>query len=395
MSPCGNFESLHAAIQAGADSVYFGIGNLNMRSLGAKNFNISDLKKIKKITKENKVKAYLTLNTVIYDKELKQAYKICDKAKQNKIDAVIASDMAIIQYCKKIKQPVHISTQCNITNIEEVKFYSKYAKAIVLARELNLKQITKINKQIKEQNLKVKTEAFVHGALCVAISGKCYMSLATYNTSANRGKCLQPCRRQYQVTDIETQKQLNIKNKFVMSPSDLCTIRILPKLIKAGIQIFKIEGRARSPEYVYTVTKVYKQAIQTKNPTKQQVEQWEKELGKVYNRGFWHNGYYMGEKVNEWSQSYGSKAKEKKILLGKVINYYKKAKIAHIKIESNQLKVNDTILITGPTTGIIKTKVKQMHHNKQSIKQAKKPSDITIKTNLVRKNDKVYKLIKR
>jgi putative protease len=303
--------------------------------------------------------------------------------------------MAIIKYCKKIKQPVHISTQCNITNIEEVKFYSKYAKAIVLARELNLKQITKINKQIKEQNLKVKTEAFVHGALCVAISGKCYMSLATYNTSANRGKCLQPCRRQYQVTDIETQKQLNIKNKFVMSPSDLCTIRILPKLIKAGIQIFKIEGRARSPEYVYTVTKVYKQAIQTKNPTKQQVEQWEKELGKVYNRGFWHNGYYMGEKVNEWSQSYGSKAKEKKILLGKVINYYKKAKIAHIKIESNQLKVNDTILITGPTTGIIKTKVKQMHHNKQSIKQAKKPSDITIKTNLVRKNDKVYKLIKR
>ncbi len=405
MSPVGSYESLMSAIKAGAGSIYFGIGKLNMRAGSAKKFSITDLKKIAKICKENAVKSYLTLNTIMYDKDIKDMKKICQTAKKSNITAIIATDISTIQYAKSINLEVHISTQANISNLESVKFYSKYSDVIVLARELDLKQIKYICAQIKKQKIKgpsknlVKIEIFVHGALCVAISGKCYMSLANYNRSANRGVCLQSCRRSYRVYDDETGNELKIENNYVMSPKDLCTIKFIDKIIKSGVAVLKIEGRGRSPDYVYKTTKVYKEAVQAcfnKTYTKTNINKWLKELESVYNRGFWHGGYCLGKKLGEWSESYGSKASKKKILIGTVDNYFSKKGIAEFSIESNSIKIGDTIMITGPTTGIVETKIKEIYVDAKPVKSVKKGKGITISVpEKVRKNDKFYKVIER
>jgi len=400
MSPVGSYESLAAAIQAKADSIYFGVGELNMRSRAAYNFTVKDLKKIADICKKNNIKSYLTLNVVVYDNEFKAIKKLCDAAKKAKISAVIASDLAVIQYANKIKLPVHISTQANVSNIEAVKFFSKYAGVIVLARELTLEQIRNIAKEIKKQNMRgpnkqlVKIELFIHGAMCVSISGKCQMSLALYNEPANRGKCLQACRRAYRVIDEETGDELVIDNKYVMSPKDLCTIGFIDKLIEAGVSVFKIEGRGRSPEYVYTVTKVYKEAVESYfngSYTKTKIKHWTAELEKVFNRGFWQGGYYLGKKLGEWSGTYGSKAAKEKRYIGLIENYFPKPNAAQIKIESGKLNINDDILITGPTTGVLQFKLESMFVNEKPSKTGKKGWDVTIKIpNKVRKNDKLY-----
>jgi U32 family peptidase len=404
MAPAGNFECLIAAIKAGAGSVYFGCGPLNMRANSAK-FTVNDLKEISKICNKNNVKSYLTVNTIIYDDDIKEMKKLCDLAKKHNISSVIASDLAVINYCNKINQNVHLSTQCNVSNIEEVKFYSKFVDVIVLARELTLKQIKTICDKIKKERILGKSgellqiEAFIHGALCVSISGKCYMSLATYNKSANRGACLQNCRRQYKVTDLETNDELIIDNKFVMSPKDLCTIEIIDKIINAGVTVLKIEGRARSAEYVSETTSVYREAVDSvleKSFTKSKVKKWKERLNDVFNRGFWENGYYLGEKISEWNDSYGSKSKKVKIQIGKVNNYFNKNKIAEIEIFSNELKVGDEILIIGPTTGVIKDKVKKIVFDNKEFKKISKGSEITIPIKeKVRKNDKLFLYVNR
>ncbi|MFQ5475224.1 MAG: peptidase U32 family protein, partial [Candidatus Nanoarchaeia archaeon] len=330
-----------AAIKSGAGSVYFGVGSLNMRSRSAK-FSIEDLEKVAKICEENDVKSYLALNTVMYDEDLDEVKKICDLAKEKGISAVIASDTSVIQYANSVGLEVHMSTQTNISNTEAVKFYSKFADVIVLARELSLDQIKTVCEKIRKDEIKgpsgnlVEIEVFIHGALCVSISGKCYMSLATYEHSANRGACLQNCRRKYRVTDDETGQELIVDNKYIMSPKDLCTIGMIDKLIDAGVKIFKIEGRARGPEYVSTVTRVYKEAIEavkSSTYTKTKIEKWREELKTVFNRGFWENGYYLGKKTGEWSGAYGSKATTEKIQVGKVIHFFGKNNVAEIAVE--------------------------------------------------------------
>ncbi len=405
MCPAGDMKSLQAAIKAGADSVYFGVGDLNMRARAAK-FSNEDLKKIVKICKSNDVKSYLTLNTVMYDEEIEDMKKICDRVKKLGVSAIIASDISVIKYANSIDLEVHMSTQANISNYEAVKFYSKFADVIVLARELSLNQIKNITDKIKENNLcgpngnLIQIEVFVHGALCVAISGKCYMSLAQYNESANRGKCLQSCRRKYKVYDDETGKELKIENNYVMSPSDLCTIGMIDKLIESGVNVFKIEGRARGPNYVHTVVSTYKKAINSyfnKNYSKSKIKKWKKDLRSVFNRGFWENGYYQGKKLGEWSGEYGSKATTKKVQLGKVLNYFKKPKIAYIEIYSNEVSIGDKLFVTGNKTGSVYQKVESIYNNDEKpIKKANKGTKVTIPINeTVRKNDEVYKIIKK
>jgi len=405
MSPVGSYESLIAAIQAKANSVYFGVTQLNMRARAADNFTIKDLKKIASICKKNNVKSYLTLNVVIYDNEFNLVKKICNEAKKAKISAIIASDLAVIKYANKINLEVHLSTQCNVSNTEAVKFYSKYADVIVLARELTLEQVKNIVKEIKHQKIKgpsgnlVRVELFIHGAMCVSIAGKCQMSLALYNEPANRGKCLQACRRSYRVIDEETGDELIIKNHHIMSPKDLCTIKFLDKIINSGVSILKIEGRGRSPEYVYTVTKCYKEAVESiKNNTysKEKIDSWTKQLETVFNRGFWHGGYYLGKKLGEWSNEYGSKATTEKVYIGLIENYFPKPNAAQVKIESNKITINDNILITGPTTGILQFKLDSLFVKEKPAKEASKNQDVTIKVpNKVRKNDKIYVLRKK
>jgi len=405
MAPVGSYEALAVAIKAGADSIYFGIDKLNMRAGSAKTFKLNDLKKIAEICKKNKTKSYLTLNTIMYDEDIKTIKKIIDTAKSAKISAIIAMDMAVIEYAKKIGMRVHMSTQTNISNIQAVKFYSKFAEVIVLARELSLKQIKQITSQIKKQKIKgpsgelIKIEVFIHGALCVSISGKCYMSLALYNKSANRGECLQTCRRKFKVTDAETGDKLKIENNHIMSPKDLCTIKNIPELIKAGISVFKIEGRGRSPDYVFTVVNAYRQAVDLhfqKKLTKKQINKLEKQLKEVFNRGFWHGGYYLGEKLGEWSGTYGSKATIQKHFIGLVKHYYPKKHVAEIIIQKEKLAIGDNILITGNTTGVLKTKVESLYADDKPAKTAKKPQLITITVpEKVRKNDKIYVLKKR
>jgi len=402
MSPAGSFESLMSAIKAGADSIYFGVEQLNMRSRSA-NFSLKDLNKIIKICKSNNIKSYLTLNTIIYDHDITLMKKICNKAKKADVSAVIVSDVAVMQYARSINIEVHSSTQLNISNIDAVKFYSKFSDVIVLARELTLKQIKFICDEIKKQNIKgpngklLKIEIFCHGALCVAISGKCYMSLATYNASANRGACLQNCRRSYKVIDEETNDELVINNKYIMSPKDLCTIQFLDKIIDSGVSVLKIEGRGKPPDYVYTVTKCYKEAVESINNnsySKDKINFWLKELETVYNRGFWHGGYYLGKKLGEWSGVYGSKATKKKQGIGKVINYYAKNNVAEIFLESGILSKNNELLITGPTTGISKIKLDKIIINNNEVDFARKDDKICIKVNeKVRRNDKVYLVI--
>lgn len=404
MCPAGSFETLHAAIKAGAGSVYFGAGDLNMRARSAK-FQIDDLKKVADICKEHDVKSYLTLNTVMYDEDSELIKTMCDAAKSAGISAVIAMDMSVILYARSIGLEVHMSTQTNISNIEAVKFYAQYADVIVLARELNLKQVADICTQIKEQNIKgpggelVQIEIFIHGAMCVSISGKCYMSLAQYNYSANRGACLQNCRREYLVTDKETGEQLTVENGFVMSPKDMCTIKILDKLINAGVSVLKIEGRARGPEYVYTVTNAYKQAVDAilnDSYTKELADKLHAELETVFNRGFWENGYYMGEELGEWCNCYGSKATTEKIHLGKVIHYFAKPGIAEILIEAQEMRVGDKILFTGPTTGALYTDVESIMKDDEKTGCAIQGYTVTIPVpDTVRVNDKVFLIRER
>ncbi len=402
MSPVGSFESLMAAIQGGAGSVYFGVGKLNMRARSSVNFTLDDLATITATCRENNVKSYLTLNTVIYDSEIEEVQKTIDAAKANGITAIIASDLAVLEYAKEQGVEIHISTQCNITNISAVKFYSRYADVMVTARELTLDQVAAITSQIREQNIRgpkgelIKIEVFVHGALCMAVSGKCYLSLHNHNTSANRGACLQDCRRSYTVKDKESDTELEIDNEYIMSPKDLKTIHLLDKLLKAGITVLKIEGRGRSPEYVKTVTRCYREAVEAwfnGEFTIENVERWDKELAEVYNRGFWE-GYYMGRKLGEWSPVHGSMATTKKVHVGPVANYFSKLGIVHIKMESNEIENGDQLLIIGPTTGVVEVTVQDMINNDKPCNKAIKGDNPTIPVaQMVRKNDKVYKIV--
>ena len=400
MAPAGSFESLMAGINAGATSIYFGVGNLNMRS-GSANFEVSDLDSVAAICAENNVKSYLTLNTIMYDEDLENARSMCDKAVDAGVSAVIASDISVIGYARSVGMEVHISTQLNVSNMEAVRFYSRYADVIVLARELTLAQIEHICSEIVKHNIcgpsgeLLRIEVFVHGAMCVAVAGKCYMSLAQYNSSANRGKCLQTCRRRYRVTDEDTGEELVIDNKFVMSPEDLCTIKMLDKLIDAGVSVLKIEGRARGPEYVDAVVRQYRRALEliaAGEYTDGKKQELETELAKVFNRGFWENGYYLGKRLGEWSGAYGSKATTKKVIVGRVVNFYKKPMVAEILVESGEINTGDRIAVTGPTTGIAYTTVEKILDSSDTDTSClEKGSTGTVKfQQVLRKNDKVF-----
>jgi len=404
MAPAGSYESLNAAINAGADSVYFGVEQLNMRSRSA-NFTFSDLSKIVKICNDNKVKSYLTVNTIVYDHDLTMIRKICEEAKKAGITALICMDIATIQIARELGLEVHISTQINISNIEAVKFYAQYADVVVLARELTLKQIKTICSEIKKQDIRgpkgelIEVEIFVHGALCVAVSGKCYMSLATFNASANRGACLQNCRRAYIVKDEETGEELKIDNKFVMSPSDLCTLPFLDRILGSGISVLKIEGRGRSPDYADETVRCYKEAVEAIEDgsfTKEKVKAWMKRLKSVYNRGFWEGGYYLGKKINEWAGVEGSKTTVEKKFIGRITNYYEKLGVAVVKIETGTIKNSDKVLITGPTTGVIKLDIGELHTDDGKVQEVKKRIEVSFKVpDKVRKGDKVYLLVNK
>jgi len=402
MAPAGNFESLQAAIDNGADSVYFGVEQLNMRARASINFTLDDLQEISRRCGEKKVRTYLTLNTIIYDHDLSVVKTLIKKAKEVNISAVIAMDQAVISVARSVNMEVHISTQINITNIETVKFYAMFADTIVLSRELSLRQVKKITEQIEKEQIKgpsgrlVEIEIFGHGALCMAVSGKCYMSLHAYNSSANRGACKQNCRKKYTVIDQETGFEMEIDNEYIMSPKDLCTIDFLDQVSDAGIKVLKIEGRGRAPEYVAKVIKCYRDAIDSvANGTydKEKVIGWMRELEKVYNRGFW-NGYYLGQKLGEWSKESGSHATQKKVYVGKGMHYFPKANIGEFKIEAYDINVGDTILITGPTTGAEEMKIEEMFVNDIKDENASKGDSVTIPLNFrIRPSDKLYKIV--
>ncbi|WP_321368946.1 peptidase U32 family protein [uncultured Draconibacterium sp.] len=402
MAPVGSYESLMAAIQGGAGSVYFGVENLNMRSRSSNNFNLDDLRKIVKIATENKVKTYLTMNVEIFDGELDKMHEVIDAAKEAGVSAVIAADVSVIQYARSIDLEVHISTQVNITNIEAVKFYSNFADVVVLAREMNLGRVWEISDQIKKQNITgpsgelIKIEMFVHGALCMATSGKCYLSLHEMNSSANRGACLQTCRRAYSVTDKETGAELEIDNEYIMSPKDLKTIHFLNKILDAGVSVLKIEGRARSPEYVKTVAQCYREAVDAyfdEAFTDEKVEDWNNRLQTVFNRGFW-DGYYLGQRLGEWSKNYGSRASKRKLYIGKCTNYFKKIGVAEFKLETKNLKVGDEIIITGPTTGVYQTNVREIRFDLEPVQEGLKGQRISVPIdNVTRRADKLFKVV--
>ena len=402
MAPVGSRESLAAAIHAGVNSVYFGIGKLNMRAHSANAFGIDDLKEIASICHENGLKSYLTVNTIIYGEDIETMHEIVDAAKEAKISAVIASDVAVMTYCRKIGQEVHLSTQLNISNIEALKFYAQFADVVVLARELNMWQVKAIYDQIVEEHIcgpsgnLIRIEMFCHGALCMAISGKCYLSLNNANRSANRGDCIQLCRRGYEVRDIETGTELNIDNKYIMSPKDLKTIRFIDIMMNAGVRVFKIEGRARGPEYVHTVVKAYNEAINSvldNTFTEDKKDKWDEELKTVFNRGFW-DGYYQGQKLGEWCDVYGSKATERKVYVGKAVKYFSKIGVAEFVIESNELNIGDKILITGTTTGVIEEVVDEIRFDLEPVNCAVKGQHISFRVSgKVRPNDKLYKLV--
>jgi len=402
MSPVGSYEALMAAINSGAGSVYFGVGSMNMRARSSANFTLEDLEKIAQICKENNVLSYLTVNTVIYNHEIEEMHILLDVAKKCEISAIIASDMAVMNYCKQIDLEVHISTQCNISNIEAVKFYAQFADVVVLARETELKDVAQIVRQIHEENIcgpkgeLIKVEMFIHGALCMAISGKCYISLDNFNYSANRGACLQPCRRGYHVKDLDSEIELAIENQYIMSPKDLCTVGFLDKILDAGVTVLKIEGRGRSPEYVKMVTQCYHEAIESirnQTYTKEKIEEWTARLRSVYNRDFW-DGYYLGQKTGEWAQNYGSQATRTKQYVGRVTNYFSKLQVAEIFIETNEISGSDDIMVFGPTTGVIDIKVEEVRVDLEPVNQATKGMCCSIPVQeLVRRNDKVYKWI--
>jgi U32 family peptidase len=400
LSPVGSYESLHAAIKAGANAVYFGVEQLNMRSRSAKKFTLEDLKEIAETCNEGNVKSYLALNTLVYDHELPLMRDICDAAKTAGLSAVIATDISAVSYARSIGLNVHMSTQANISNIEAVEFYAKFADVVVLARELTLEQISNIVEEIKKRNIVgpsgelLKIELFVHGALCVSISGKCYMSLATTNHSANRGECLQNCRKQYRVIDESTKEELIVDNKFVMSPKDLCTIGFVDQLINAGALVFKIEGRGRSSDYVFHTTKAYREAIDAhfeNSYTQEKVKDWTTRLENVFNRGFWHGGYYLGAKLGEWSGAYGSVAKKQKTYIGYVLKYFAKAGVAEFTIENAGVKVGETIAVTGPTTGYEEREINSLYVDDKPNDSAKKGETMTMLFDArVRRHDKVY-----
>ncbi len=407
MAPAGNFECLHAAIQGGANSVYFGVEKLNMRSHSANNFKMTDLQEICDICRQHGIKSYLTLNIVLYNEDLEDMRLTLDAAKKAGITAVIASDMAAIMYARQIGVEVHISTQLSISNAESLKFYAQFADVIVLARELNLHQVKEIKETIDRENIcgpsgrPVEIEMFAHGALCMAISGKCYLSLHEYGASANRGSCYQICRRGYEVTDVETGNRLVVDNKYIMSPKDLCTIEFMDKIIDAGVTVFKIEGRARSAEYVKRAASCYRRAADavcdgTYSP--EVAAELKKELSEVFNRGFW-DGYYQGARLGQWSEVYGSKATRKKLYCGKITNWFSKLGVAEILVESSSLKTGDNILIIGPSTGVVEMTVPEIRVDLKETDSAEKgtycsiPVDASILESCegkLRRSDKVY-----
>ncbi|WP_207421406.1 U32 family peptidase [Desertivirga brevis] len=402
LSPVGSYDSLYAAIRAGADSVYFGIEQLNMRAKSVNAFFLEDLEEIGRIAKDNSIKCYLTLNTIIYNHDLKLAEVLIKEAKRCGINAVIAADYAIIQLCNQVGMPLHISTQANITNIQSVTFHSKFADVIVLSRELTLKQIEEITREIIRKDIngpsgkRVGIEVFVHGALCMAVSGKCYLSLHTQNASANRGACSQNCRRPYKVFDYENGHELMVENEYIMSPKDLCTIDILDQIVAAGVNVLKIEGRTKSAEYVYTTTKCYREAldaIEAGNYNQEQVDNWKTELNKVYNRGFWE-GYYLGRELGEWTSHPGNQATQKKIYVGKGSNYFNQPKVAEFTIESGSLKKGDSILITGTKKGVIELKLEDFRVDGLEKAEAAKGEKLTVPlADKISKGDKLYKLV--
>ena len=428
MAPVGSRESLMAAIQAGADSIYFGIEKLNMRAHSASTFTIDDLKEIAQTCREHGIKSYLTVNTIIYGEDIPLMHEIIDAAREAGISAIIASDVAVMQYCRgyggtgargyeitpaadisrtpappRPRTSVHLSTQLNISNIEALRFYAQFADVVVLARELNMDQVAEIYRQVEAEHIcgpsgeQIRIEMFCHGALCMAISGKCYMSLHAANRSANRGECIQVCRRSYTATDNETGYQLDIDNKYIMSPKDLKTVRFIDRMMKAGVRVFKIEGRARGPEYVYTVVKCYKEAIQAVlggTFTEARKDEWDERLATVFNRGFW-DGYYQGQLMGEWNKNYGSNATERKVYIGKGTKYYSKLGVAEFTVEANTFKVGDKMLITGPTTGVIYVTADEIHDDNGPVSVAQQGTRVSIAVpSKVRPSDKLFKLEK-
>tara|TARA_Y100000782_G_scaffold112275_1_gene142100 strand:- start:840 stop:2075 length:1236 start_codon:yes stop_codon:yes gene_type:complete len=401
MAPVGSFEALAAALNAGCNSVYFGVEQLNMRARSSVNFTTDDLREIATRCNEKGVKSYLTINTVLYDHDIRLMKTLVDQAKESGISAVIASDHAVMAYSRKIGLPVHISTQANVTNIETVEFYSAFADVMVLSRELSLSQVAKITQEIEKQQITgpsgelVRIEVFAHGALCMAVSGKCYLSLHSHNASANRGACIQNCRKSYIVTD-EDGNELQIDNEYIMSAKDLCTINFLDKVVEAGVQILKIEGRGRSADYVDTTVRCYREAVDALEAgtyTPEQVEEWMQRLSKVYNRGFW-DGYYLGRKMGEWNDSYGSKATEKKIYLGRGIKYFGKIGVGEFQLEAHDLSKGDKILITGPTTGAIYSDVQEMRKEDKTVDTVKRGDTFSMPiAETVRPSDKIYKIV--
>lgn len=402
MAPVGCYESLQAAIQSGANSIYFGIEGLNMRARSSVNFTIDDLHNIARICNENGLKSYLTVNTIIYDNDMELMRNIINAAHAAGISAIIASDVAAMTYARSVGVEVHLSTQLNISNVEALRFYAQFADVVVLARELNMDQVAHIYKAIQEENITgpagkpIRIEMFCHGALCMAVSGKCYLSLHEMNHSANRGGCMQICRRSYNVTDRETGEELAIENQYIMSPKDLKTIHFLNKLIDSGVRVFKIEGRARGPEYVSTVVSCYNEAIEAclnDTFTDERILAWDERLSTVFNRGFW-NGYYLGQRLGEWSKNYGSSATKRKEYIGKGIKYFSNLGVAEFLLESGELAVGDEILITGPTTGAIFVTVEEIRVALKSVEKAVKGDHFSIKfDSKIRPSDKLYKWV--
>lgn len=404
MAPVGSYESLQAAIKAGANAVYFGVGNLNMRSRSAANFGLDDLAEIARIAHEHGVRTYLTVNTIIYNHEIDEMHTLVQAAKEAGISAIIASDMAVIMYANSIGVEVHISTQCNISNVEAVRFFAQYADVVVTARELPLSQVAEITQFIRDNDIRgpkgelVQVEVFAHGALCMSVSGKCYLSLDEYNYSANRGACLQLCRRKYLVKDVESDVELVVDGKYIMSPKDLCTIGFLDKLVKAGVRVLKIEGRGRSADYVQVVVQCYKEAlaaIADGTYSQQKIDGWMQRLATVFNRGFW-DGYYLGRKMGEWSERYGSQATENKVFLGKVTNYYNRPMVAEMKIETAEsLKVGDRLMVIGQTTGVYSAVVEELRlgHKAIPVEEVHQGNVFSVKTSeMLHRGDKLYRV---
>ena len=403
MAPVGSRESLVAAIQAGADSIYFGVEQLNMRSHSANHFTIDDLREIAATCTENGMKSYLTVNTIIYDEDTDMMRRIIDAAAEAGISAVIASDVAVMNYCRERGVEVHLSTQLNISNVEALKFYAQFADVVVLARELNMEQVAHIHEEIERQHIcgprgeLVRIEMFCHGALCMAVSGKCYMSLMNTGRSANRGACMQLCRRSYTVTDNETGTQMEIDNKYIMSPKDLKTIRFIDRMMRSGVRVFKIEGRARGPEYVYNVVKCYREAIQAVIDgtfTEERKDEWDERLATVFNRGFW-DGYYQGQTLGEWNSNYGSNATERKVYVGRGVKYFSKIGVAEFTCEAAEFSVGDRLLITGPTTGVMYIDVAEIRYELQPVQTAHKGQHISFAVpGKIRPSDKLFKIVK-